>query len=399
MHEYWFMSGIANPKRTRRPQGVPRFSRLSGKLRAPPAGTRYGFSDAKRGVNPMRTLSKFAAPAVAILAVSGQASAQSMTPGMKRVIDALKATRPAPVPQLTYDQAREQAGPADAYMAVLAMEGKPSTDPDVKAMHVAMPGPSGKPLILKLFRPKQAGAAKLPTVVYYHGGGWVIAGTRGYQASCEAIAKLGNCNVVEVAYRMAPEAKFPAAHEDSYAALQYVAKNPAKFMAVPGKISVLGESAGGNLATAVCMMAKDRRGFMPKAQVLIYPVTQEGMVTPSYRKYQKAVPLSTPMLSWFYNYEFGNPKGLPGNKLASPLNAPLSALRGLPPATFVHAEIDPLLSEGKMYHDKLKKAGVTTAGKTWMGVTHEFFGMGMVVPEAMEAEQYAVAALKKSWGM
>ena len=353
----------------------------------------------------MRNLRRFAAPAAAILTVSSfagvavRAAMPAMDADMHEVIAVLASTKPKPIPQLTYDQAREQAGPADAVQVLLAKQGKPATDPDVKAMHVAMPGPSGKPLILKVFRPAQAGVSKLPTVVYYHGGGWVIAGTRGYQASCEALAKMGNCNVVEVAYRMAPEAKFPAAHEDSYAALQFVAKNPGKFMAMPGKISVLGESAGGNLATAVCMMAKDRKGFMPKAQVLVYPVTQEGMTTPSYKMYTKAMPLSTPMLPWFYNYEFGNPKGLPNNKLASPLNAPLSALKGLPPATFVHAEIDPLLSEGKMYHDKLKKAGVATAGKTWMGVTHEFFGMGAVVADAKDAEMYAVAALKKSWGM
>lgn len=339
----------------------------------------------------MTNFVRFAFPAAALL-VSNAAMAQSMQPDMKRVIDALKATKPAPIPQLTYDQAREQAGPADAAMAVLAMQGKPATDPDVKAMHVAMPGPSGKPLILKVFRPKQAGTAKLPTVVYYHGGGWVIAGTRGYQASCEALAKMANANVVEVAYRMAPEAKFPAAHEDSYAALQYVAKNPAKFMAIPGKISVLGESAGGNLATAVCMMAKARKGFMPKAQVLVYPVTQQGMVTPSYRKYQKAVPLSTPMLPWFYDYYFGNPKGTK-NPYGNPMMATAAQLKGLPPATFVHAEIDPLLSEGKMYHEKLRKAGVTTAGRTWMGVTHEFFGMGKVVKGAYDAENYAVQRL------
>ena len=347
----------------------------------------------------MSNLHRFAVSTVALLIVAAQAPAQAMKPDMKRVIDALKATKPVPIPQLTYDQAREQAGPADAAAAVLAQDGKPATDPEVRAMHVAMPGPSGKPLILKLFRPKQAGTAKLPTVVYFHGGGWVIAGTRGYQASCEALAKMANANVVEVAYRMAPEAKFPAAHEDCYAALQFVAKNPGKFMALPGKISVLGESAGGNLATAACMMAKDRGGFMPKAQILVYPVTQEGMVTPSYRTNTKSVPLSTPMLPWFYNYYFGSPKGLPRNKYASPLNAPLSALKGLPPATFVHAEIDPLLSEGMMYHERLKKAGVTTSGRTWKGVTHEFFGMGALVGAAMEAEQYAVDALKKSWGM
>lgn len=321
-----------------------------------------------------------------------------MTPAMKRVIDTLKSTKPVPIPQLTYDQAREQAGPADAVQVVLAKDGKPATDPEVGVMHVAMPGPSGKPLILKVFRPKSAGVAKLPTVVYYHGGGWVIAGTRGYQASCEALAKMANANVVEVAYRMAPEAKFPAAHEDSYAALQFVAKNPGKFMAVPGKISVLGESAGGNLATAVCMMAKDRGGFMPKAQVLVYPVTQEGMVTPSYKANMKTVPLSTPMLPWFYKYYFGNPKGTK-NPYGNPMMASNAKLHGLPPATFVQAELDPLLSEGKMYAAKLSKAGVKTSSKTYAGVTHEFFGMGAVVPEAMDAEKMAVVALKKSWGM
>ena len=321
-----------------------------------------------------------------------------MTPDMKRVIDALKATKPVPIPQLTYDQAREQAGPADAAAAVLATMGMPATDPDVKAMHVAMPGPSGKPLILKVFRPKQAGVAKLPTVVYYHGGGWVIAGTRGYQASCEAIAKMANCNVVEVAYRMAPEAKFPAAHEDSYAALQYVAKNPAKFMAMPGKISVLGESAGGNLATAVCMMAKDRKGFMPKEQVLVYGVFQEDMTTPSYRANMKTVPLSTPMLPWFYRYYFGDPKGTM-NRYGAPLHASLGELKGLPHATMIQAELDPLLSEGKMYAVKLQMAGVKVTSITYTGVTHEFFGMGALVAKAKQAEMEAVAALKRSWGM
>ena len=343
---------------------------------------------------------RFAVPAAALLAAAAHAQSQDakMTPAMRRVIDTLKSTKPKPIPQLTYDQAREQAGPADAVQIVLAKDGKPATDPEVGVTHVAMPGPSGKPLILKCFRPKSAGVAKLPTVVYYHGGGWVIAGTRGYQASCEAIAKMANANVVEVAYRMAPEAKFPAAHEDCYAALQYVAKNPAKFMAIPGKVSVLGESAGGNLSTGVCMMAKDRGGFMPKAQVLVYGVYQEGMSTPSYAANKKTVPLSTPMLPWFYNYYFGNPKGTK-NPYGNPLRASTAKLKGLPPATFIQAELDPLLSEGKMYYAKIRKAGVPATMHEYKGVTHEFFGMGAVVPEAMAAEKVAVAALKKSWGM
>ena len=358
----------------------------------------------------MSNLRRFAAPAVALFtipAVAGVVAVQNqdakMTPDMKKVVDRIKAAKPTPFPQLTYAAAREQYGPADALVDTLSAMGMPATDPDVKLVQMAIPGAGGNPLLLKCYRPKQAGTAALPTVVYYHGGGWVIAGTRGYAASCQALAKMANANIVEVAYRMAPEFKFPAAHHDCYDALQYVAKNPKKFMAIPGKISVLGESAGGNLATAVCMMAKDRKGFMPKCQVLVYGVYQEGMQTPSYAANMKSVPLSTPMLPWFYKYYFGNPKGKPGDKLASPLNAPLSALKGLPPACMIQAEIDPLLSEGKMYCAKLKNAGVKAdqppATPVYMGVTHEFFGMGAVVPEAKDAEEMAVAALRKSWGM
>ena len=348
----------------------------------------------------MSKFNRLAVPAIALVAAAASAQNQDakMTPAMKVVIDTLKATKPVPIPQLTYDQAREQAGPADAVQVVLAKQGKPATDPEVGVTHVAMPGPSGHPLILKVFRPKSAGTAKIPTVVYFHGGGWVIAGTRGYQASCEALAKMANANIVEVAYRQAPEARFPAAHEDCYAALQFVAKNPGKFMAVPGKISVLGESAGGNLATAVCMMAKDRKGFMPKAQILVYGVFQEGMTTPSYRENMKTVPLSTPMLPWFYEYYFGNKNGTK-NPYGNPLMAPLGKLRNLPPATLIQAELDPLRSEGGLYFEKLKKAGVPATHKVYPGVTHEFFGMGAVVPEAMQAEQQAADALKKSWGM
>ena len=322
----------------------------------------------------------------------------TMPTDMKAVIGRLKSFQGAPIPQLTYDQAREQAGPADAVMVLLARQGNPSTDPDVVMHQTAMPGPSGKPLVLKHFRPARAAGTRLPTIVYFHGGGWVIAGTRGYQASCEALAKMANANVIEVAYRMAPESKLPAAHEDCYAALQYVAKNPSKFMSIAGKVSVLGESAGGNLAAAVCMMAKDRRGFMPKAQILVYPVTQQGMVTPSYRANEKSVPLSTPMLPWFYRYYFGSPKGTT-NPYGAPLRAPLSKLRGLPKATFILAEIDPLLSEGKLYAAKLRKAGVSVQTHLYPGMTHEFFGMGAVVSAAKQAEKVAANALRKSWGL
>ena len=310
---------------------------------------------------------------------------------MKAVLDQLGALGGKPLDKLTAQQARKQPTPADAVKALLKKEGK-STDPEPvgNVRNTTVPGPAGA-IPVRIYTPQ--GDGPFPVIFYIHGGGWVIATMDTYDSSPRAMVNLTNAVVVSVEYRKAPEHKFPAAHEDCYAALQYVMKNAAKMKGDPGRVAVMGESAGGNMATAICMMARDRKGMMPLYEVLIYPVANNNFNTPSYLKNAKAKPLNKPMMQWFFRNTVNSP---------SDANNPyLSVLKGnvkrLPPATVITDAIDPLMSEGKAYADKLRKAGIAVRYRNYEGVTHEFFGMGAVVDKAKDAEGFAADGLKSAF--
>ena len=281
--------------------------------------------------------------------------------------------------------------------------------PATQISHRAIPGPKGKGQILvRFFKPANAGNEPLPMVVYFHGGGFVIANLDVYAASCRAIANKAGVIVASVAYPLAPENPFPAAPEASYAATQYLTKNAKYLGADPDKVAVMGESAGGNLATVVCMMAKDRGGLMPKHQVLVYPYVMNSLKLsdstlyrryPSYQINRDAIPLGKAAGQWFWKYYPGvNAKGLP-LRYQEPIKASVSQVRGLPPATVITAEIDVLQSEGNDYATKLKAAGVPVRYKYYKGVTHEFFGMGGTVPQADDAQNFVASGLKSAFGM
>jgi len=230
-----------------------------------------------------------------------------------------------------------------------------------------------------------AGTGPFPVLVYYHGGGWVIANINTYDASCRELASGAKSIVVSVGYRLAPENKFPAAPNDAYAALLWTQTNASTFGGDPKRISVGGESAGGNLATVVSMMARDKGTPPPIHQLLIYPVTNDAFDTPSYKENAMAKPLNLAMMKWFFKYYLRTPAD-GANPYVSPLRG---SVANLPPATVITDQIDPLNSDGKAYADKLKAAGIATAYKNYDGVTHEFFGMGAVVGEAKQAENFA----------
>jgi acetyl esterase len=202
---------------------------------------------------------------------------------------------------------------------------------------------------------------------------------------------MANAIMVAVDYHQAPEHKFPAAPNDAYAAYTWTLEHAKEINGDPARVAVGGESAGGNLATVVSMMARDKKAQMPVHQLLVYPVANDDMTTPSYKKNAEAKPLNKAMMAWFFKHYAGDPK----NAYALPMKA--ASLKGLPSATVITAEIDPLLSEGKLYADRLKKDGVAVSYKEYKGVTHEFFGMGAVVPLAKDAEQFAADALKKAF--
>ena len=232
-------------------------------------------------------------------------------------------------------------------------------------------------------------------LVYFHGGGWVIAKKDVYDASGRALANGAGCVVVSVDYRQGPEHRFPAAHDDAYAAYTYVLANAAQFGGDPKRVAVGGESAGGNLSIAICLRAKAEGVAQPIYQLLVYPVAKIATDAPSYIENAEAVPLSTPAVLWFGRYYQSKPEDAL-NPLWSPLLAP--DLTGLAPATVITAEIDPLRDHGEQLAQRLQQAGVSVQSMRYTGVAHEFFGMGLVVAKAKQAVAMASANLRAAFG-
>ena len=240
----------------------------------------------------------------------------------------------------------------------------------------------------RVYIPK--GDGPFPTIFYIHGGGWVIADLDIYDSSPRGLCEMTKAVVVSTHYRQAPEYKFPAAHDDTWAAYQSVTQNAAKYKGDPKKVAIAGESAGGNMAASICFMAREQNVQMPVHQLLIYPVLNYAFDTESYKKNEASKPLSAEGMKWFFKYYLASPEDGKNPRLSILRR---DDLKGMPPATIIAAEIDPLLSEGKAYADKLQAAGVAVKYQLYPNVTHEFFGMGAVVDEGKAAMTLAAQQL------
>jgi acetyl esterase len=309
-------------------------------------------------------------------------------PKMQKVLDALASLGGKPVETLTPEEARRQPGAADATMKVVKEEGIAPPKDNVTMKQMEIDGPAGR---IPLFIYTPPGKGPFPVVLYFHGGGFVSADTKTYASSIKAIATGARAVVVSVEYHQAPEHKFPAAPNDAFAAYQWVLANAAEVGGDADRVAVAGESAGGNLATVVALMARDKQVKAPLHQLLIYPVVNDDMNTPSYQRNANARPLNKAMMAWFFKQYGADPQ----NPYALPAKA--QSLKGLPPATVLTAEIDPLASEGEAYAQRLKKEGVEVDYRQFDGVTHEFFGMGAVVPKAVDAQKFATDGLRKAF--
>ncbi|GAC1688665.1 MAG: hypothetical protein NVS9B3_07240 [Gemmatimonadaceae bacterium] len=311
---------------------------------------------------------------------------------MQAVLDQLAALGGKPLTSLTPVEARKQPTPTDAVKALMEKQGKSmAPDPAVTTADRTIPGAAG-PLPARIYTPSN-GAGPFPVVVYYHGGGWVIANKDVYDGGARALSQMANAVVVSVDYRLAPEHKFPAAHDDAFAAYRWAVKNAATIKGDPKKIAIAGESAGGGLAVATAIAARDKGVMLPLAIVSVYPIAGTDTTTASYSDNADAKPLNRPMMAWFFkNYLRG-----PADYADPRVDLVNAKLKGLPPTTIINAQIDPLLSDGEMLAERLKAAGVPVDQKTYDGVTHEFFGMGTVVDKARDAEQMAADALKKAF--
>ncbi len=330
----------------------------------------------------------------AALATAGLPDAKPIPPGerldpsARQVVQRFLGYNALPIPTLAPRLAREQYSPGDAAREVASRQGKPTVEPVGRTSHIRIPGPGG-PLLARVYTP--SGRGPFPVVVYFHGGGWVVANINVYDSSARALTNAARSIVVSVAYRQAPENKFPAAAMDAYASSQWVMRNAASLGGIPSRVSVAGESAGGNLATVAAMMARDRGGRMPTHQLLVYPVTNYAFNTQSYRTEAKDVPLDRATMRWFWGHYLRTPAD-GRNPYASPLRA--GSLRGMPPATIIIASEDPLRSEGEAYGQRLRADGVQVQVTRYSGVMHEFFGMGAVIPKAKQAVAVAGQRLR-----
>jgi acetyl esterase len=274
----------------------------------------------------------------------------------------------------------------EAFKGVAAFGGPP--EPLARVDERSIPGPGGE-IRLRIYTPEGRGA--LPVLVYFHGGGWVIGTFETHDGVCRHLAKQSQAIVVSVDYRLAPEHKFPAAAEDCYAATRWVADNAAALGADAKRLAVGGDSAGGNLAAVVSLMARDRGKPKIAFQMLIYPVTNHAYDTPSYRDNADGYLLTRDAMVWFWNhYLSGESDG--ANPYASPLRA--ASFTGLPPAMVVTAELDPLRDEGEAYAEKLRQAGVPVKLKRYDGLIHGFFSMTGVFEQAKQAVADAAAEIR-----
>ena len=309
---------------------------------------------------------------------------------MQAVLDAHAALGARPIESLTVAQARSQPSPADAVNRVRTMMGMP-TGPDASVTTTNLTYPTGgatQPV--RVYKPAGATGADLPVVVYYHGGGWVIADLDVYDATPRAMAKALNASVVSVEYRKGPEHRFPAFYEDANNAWKWVQENARAWGGDPMNIAVAGESAGGNLALNVAIAARDGGWTQPKAILAVYPIADSNPQLPSKLENTASLPLRTPTLGWFGQYALRSP----ADQTDARYNLVAANLRGLGPVTIVNAQIDPLRSDGETLMTALRAAGVPVERRVWDGAVHEFFSMADVVADAREAQAWSFGRLR-----
>lgn len=330
-------------------------------------------------------------PTVSELAVSSTKSLFRTDSDMQKVLNAQAAFDPKAIEKTTPEEARKQPTVADAVKRVLADQNRDSSPtalvPGVTTRDMTVSGAAGS-LPATVYTP--AGTGPFPVVLYFHGGGWVIADRTVYDGGARGLAKQANAIVVSVDYRRAPEAKFPAAHQDAVAAWKWLGSNAASLGGDPKRLALAGESAGGNLAVATAIAARDQGLTAPKHVLAVYPVAQANTDTESYLKYADAKPLNRPMMLWFVAHVTNSAADLKDPRI----DLVHADLHGLPPVTLINAEIDPLRDDGAQLEQALRTQGVSVERKLYDGVTHEFFGTAAVVEKAQQAQAYAGERLK-----
>ncbi|HSE95538.1 MAG TPA: alpha/beta hydrolase [Methylomirabilota bacterium] len=305
---------------------------------------------------------------------------EQLDPQARRVLEATVALNLPPIERTTPEEAR--LGMRLRTAALGPVE-------DVAGIAEHRVPVAGGTIAMRLYRP--AGRAPFPALVFYHGGGWVIGDLDTHDGLCRALTNAAGCVVASVDYRLAPEHRFPTAAEDAHAAAAWLARHAPELGVDARRIAVGGDSAGGNLAAVVALMARDRGGPALAFQLLVYPVTDRDLDTPSYRENAEGYLLTREAMRWFWDHYLGD-TGTGHHPYASPLRA--ERLTGLPPALVQTAGFDPLRDEGEAYATRLRAAGVPVTLTRYPGMIHGFLRMLNHLDQARAALAEAAAALR-----
>ncbi len=310
-----------------------------------------------------------------------------LTPTMHKVLERMHRAQKIPMHAMTPQQARA------AYAAgAEVLDMPPQALARVESFSV--PARDGVDLPVRLYAPT---GSHLPVLLYYHGGGFTIGGIATHDALCRRLSHLAQCAVLSVDYRLAPEHRFPVAHNDAWDVLQWLATQAGGHGLDVSRLAVGGDSAGGTLAAVCAIQARDA-GLKLALQLLFYPGTMGHQNSDSHQRFAKGFVLEAPHISYFFgqylrseadraDWRFAPLDGL------GPGGQPVD-LGGVAPAWLGLAECDPLVDEGVAYADRLRMAGVAVDLEIYKGVVHEFIKMGRVLPEAAQAHADAARALR-----
>ena len=310
-------------------------------------------------------------------------------PDVQIILDMIRLAGRPPFEELTPAEARQAY---TASRAVLA----PEPQPVAGIRDLSCPGPHGD-IPLRLYRPAGAEPDQvLPGLVYFHGGGWLLGGLDSHDTTCRHFANAARCMVLSVDYRMAPEYRFPAAVDDSAAATRWAVEHAAALDIDPARVAVGGDSAGGNLAAVMALMARD--GTLPKLafQLLIYPATDMLMTSVSSQTITDGVPLTSKTMRWFIDHYMRTPDDQLDWR-ASPARA--VSLAGTAPALVITASNDPLRDEGMDYAHRLEREGVRVAHVNFSDQMHGFVSMGKIIRASATALAIITAALRREFAL
>jgi acetyl esterase len=311
----------------------------------------------------------------------------ALHPQVQAVMDAMARMNLAPPHTIPVDQARAQFKRTRAVFLAPAQDVASVVDRTI-------PGPAGE-IPIRMYRPLGSDSqARLPALVFFHGGGWVFGDLDSHDALCREVSNLAGCAVIAVAYRVAPENKFPAAVDDAIAAIRHIAGNGGDLGIDPTRLAAGGDSAGGTLATVAALTFRDQGGPRLRLQVLIYPVTDMTLDSPAYTRIPTGYTLPRERMLFFREAYLRGPEDI-ADWRASPLK--VRDVSNLPPALILTAAQDPLVDEAKAYGDRLAAAGVPVTYTCYDGMVHGFLTMAGAVDVGHAGIAEVAAALKHAF--